>query len=66
MFSSKIEAPMVLMITGRPPRWRSGRSDVHLLSQPDEPFAWKPVFVRRSLGLAVVECLCRRAIPHTG
>jgi hypothetical protein len=25
-----------------------------LLAVPDEPFAWKPIFVRRSLGLAVV------------
>lgn len=31
------------------------------LMQPDEPFAWKPVFVRRSLGLEVVNaCATRR------
>jgi hypothetical protein len=31
------------------------------LMQPDEPFVWKPVFVRRSLGLEVVSaCATRR------
>ncbi len=36
------------------PLLRRARTDTNLLSQPDEPFAWKPAFVRRSLGLAVV------------
>jgi hypothetical protein len=37
---------------------RRARSHPDELSRPDEPFAWKPAFVRRSLGLAMVNaCL---------
>jgi hypothetical protein len=37
---------------------RQARSHPELLTAPEEEFAWKPVFVRRSLGLAVVDaCL---------
>jgi hypothetical protein len=37
---------------------RRARSDPEALAHPEEPFAWKPAFVRRSLGLAMVNaCL---------
>jgi hypothetical protein len=36
------------------PLLRQARSRPDSLCTPPEPFAWKPVFVRRSLGLAVV------------
>ncbi len=40
---------------------RQARSRPESLADPPEPFAWKPVFVRRSLGLAVVRaCATRR------
>lgn len=43
------------------PLLRRARSHPESLSAPEEPFAWKPVFVRRSLGLAVVEaCVAGR------
>ncbi|MGO8873882.1 MAG: hypothetical protein ACLQPH_21260 [Acidimicrobiales bacterium] len=34
---------------------RRAQADPESLGTPDEPFAWKPAFVRRSLGLAVVD-----------
>jgi hypothetical protein len=37
---------------------RRARSHPEALAHPEEPFAWKPAFVRRSLGLAMVNaCL---------
>ncbi len=37
------------------PLLRRARMRPETLAEPEEPFAWRPVFVRRSLGLAVVE-----------
>ena len=37
------------------PVLRQARSCPELLAGPEEPFAWKPLFVRRSLGLAIVD-----------
>ncbi len=37
------------------PLLRRARSRPEQLAQPEEPFVWKPAFVRRSLGLAVVD-----------
>ena len=37
------------------PLLRTARSHPERLVAPEEPFAWRPVFVRRSLGLAVVD-----------
>lgn len=37
------------------PLLRRAQSDPGSLVVPEEPFAWKPAFVRRSLGLAVVD-----------
>jgi hypothetical protein len=37
------------------PLLRYARARPDLLATPEEPFAWRPAFVRRSLGLAVVE-----------
>jgi hypothetical protein len=43
------------------PLLRRARSRPESLTDQEEPFAWKPVFVRRSLGLAVVEaCVAGR------
>ena len=36
------------------PQIRRARYQPDLLGRPDEPFAWKPAFVRRSLGIAAV------------
>ena len=36
------------------PQLRRARYRPELLGLPDEPFAWKPVFVRRSLGIAAI------------
>jgi hypothetical protein len=36
-------------------RLRQARSHPEAVTRPDPAFAWKPVFVRRSLGLAVVQ-----------
>ena len=33
---------------------RQARTRVESLGEPEDPFAWKPIFVRRSLGLAIV------------
>jgi hypothetical protein len=37
------------------PLLRKARAHPELLAQPEPPFSWKPVFVRRSLGLAIVD-----------
>jgi hypothetical protein len=37
------------------PLLRKARSCPEQLARPEEPFVWKPAFVRRSLGLAVVD-----------
>jgi hypothetical protein len=37
------------------PLLRRARSCPERLAQPEEPFTWRPAFVRRSLGLAVVD-----------
>ena len=44
---------------------RRARSHPEALGRPEEPFAWKPVFVRRSLGLAAVRSCAegRFALP---
>jgi len=39
------------------PLLRKARTCPEQLAQPEEPFVWKPAFVRRSLGLAVVDAL---------
>ncbi len=36
------------------PQLRRARYEPELLAVPDQPFAWKPAFVRRSLGLELV------------
>ncbi len=41
------------------PLLRRARMRPETLADPEEPFAWRPVFVRRSLGLAVVEACAR-------
>jgi hypothetical protein len=41
------------------PLLRTARSHPERLVAPEEPFAWRPVFVRRSLGLAVVDACAR-------
>ena len=41
------------------PLLRRRRSHPERLVAPEEPFAWRPAFVRRSLGLAVVEACAR-------
>ncbi|HEV3266487.1 MAG TPA: hypothetical protein VG014_13250 [Acidimicrobiales bacterium] len=43
------------------PLLRQADRDPESLAAPEEPFAWKPVFVRRSLGLAAIDaCLQHR------
>jgi hypothetical protein len=43
------------------PMIRRARRDPGSVSQPDQPFAWRPSYVRRSLGLAAVEaCVAGR------
>jgi hypothetical protein len=43
------------------PLIRQARRDPGSVSTPDQPFAWKPSYVRRSLGLAAVEaCVAGR------
>jgi hypothetical protein len=37
------------------PLLRQARTCPELLARPEEAFAWRPLFVRRSLGLAIVE-----------
>jgi len=46
-----LAGPMVVTL----PLLRQARAHPESLAAPDEPFAWRPVFVRRSLGLAAVE-----------
>jgi hypothetical protein len=41
------------------PLLRRARTRPETLAEPEEPFAWRPVFVRRSLGLAVVDACAR-------
>ena len=41
------------------PLLRLARTGPELLAQPEEPFSWRPAFVRRSLGLAVVSSCAR-------
>jgi len=48
-------APVVVGL----PLLRQVRTRPETLAVPDEPFAWRPVFVRRSLGLAVVAACAR-------
>ena len=43
------------------PQLRRSRYQPDLLGLPDEPFAWKPAFVRRSLGIAAIRaCVAGR------
>lgn len=55
-------------VVGMPPGWqveltmpllRRAMARPDRLTTPEEPFAWKPVFVRRSLGLAVVDACAK-------
>jgi hypothetical protein len=41
------------------PLLRQARTRPETVAAPQEPFAWRPAFVRRSLGLAVVEACAR-------
>ncbi len=41
------------------PLLRQARTRPETLTAPEEPFAWRPVFIRRSLGLAVVDACVR-------
>ena len=55
-----IDAAVTATPTGDPlvvslPTLRQARNRPECLVGPEEPFAWKPVFVRRSLGLAALE-----------
>ena len=59
-------APLVVPMPPGPPvvvglpLLRQARTRPETLAEPDEPFAWRPVFVRRSLGLAVVDACAHR------
>ena len=59
-------APLAALLPPGPPvvvdlpLLRRARTRPEALSEPDEPFAWRPVFVRRSLGLAVVDACAHR------
>jgi hypothetical protein len=45
------------------PLLRQARTRPEMLTGPQEPFAWRPVYVRRSLGLAVVDACARGRFP---
>ena len=47
--------PAAVPLTVSLPLLRLTRATPEALGAPEEPFAWRPAFVRRSLGLAVVE-----------
>ena len=62
---SRLTPSVTLMPPGSPvvvdlPLLRQARTRPETLAEPDEPFAWRPVFVRRSLGLAVVDACAHR------
>jgi hypothetical protein len=48
-----LPAPAHVVVTL--PLLRQAQRDPDALAGPDEPFSWKPMFVRRSLGLSAVE-----------
>jgi hypothetical protein len=49
----ELPAPAQVVVTV--PLLRQARRDPEALAGPEEPFAWKPAFVRRSLGLSAVD-----------
>jgi hypothetical protein len=42
---------------------RRARRHPEALAEPDDPFAWKPIFVRRSLGLASIDACAAGRFP---
>jgi hypothetical protein len=57
-----IGAQMVITV----PLLRQALRNPEALAEPEEPFAWKPAFVRRSLGLAAVDACFRRRFSTPG
>ncbi|HEX3840309.1 MAG TPA: hypothetical protein VHU85_05930 [Acidimicrobiales bacterium] len=60
----ELPAPAQVVVTV--PLLRQAHRDPEALAGPEEPFAWKPVFVRRSLGLSAVDACFNHRFSNPG